>query len=250
MREQESDAKSVLANGSSGVSRYIQLATLFRRHIATGRWKIGEQIPTIEELAAEHGVARATVRQALDILDSEKLIERFRAKGTFVTHHPEEQLWCEVETDWPGLLRSRKGATIETLAENANQQLPVLPDVAGKHTKGYRHFRRRHWRNGEPFLLSDIYIDEALCKRVPRATIATKKGLQLLSEVRGPEIGDARQILTIGAADIVTAEMRNMDWNAPVAFMRRYASDKKGSLIFMGETVYRGDVVWLSMKLK
>ena len=45
-----------------GVSRYKQLATLFRRHISTGHWKVGEQIPTIEELAESHGVARANNR--------------------------------------------------------------------------------------------------------------------------------------------------------------------------------------------
>src|SRR4051812_7844550 len=75
---------TVLANVGTGVSRYKQLATLFRRHISTGHWKVGEQIPTIEELANDYGVARATVRQALDLLADEKLIERFRAKGTFV----------------------------------------------------------------------------------------------------------------------------------------------------------------------
>jgi len=48
-------AESIFTNSGAGVSRYQQLATLFRRHILTGRWKIGEQIPTIEELAAEHG---------------------------------------------------------------------------------------------------------------------------------------------------------------------------------------------------
>jgi GntR family transcriptional regulator len=78
-------------------------------------------------LANDYGVARATVRQALDVLADENLIERFRAKGTFVTHHPEEQLWCEVETDWAGLLRARRGATIETLAELSGQQPSARP---------------------------------------------------------------------------------------------------------------------------
>jgi hypothetical protein len=32
--------------------------------------------------------------------------------------------------------------------------------------------------------------------------------------------------------------------------MRRYAFDKTNRLVFTGETIYRGDVFWLSMKLK
>ena len=102
----------------SAVSRYIQLATLFRRRIEQGSWKPGERIPTVDELAAECGVARATIRQALDQIEADGLIERFRAKGTFVRDAPAtNRLWCEVETDWSGLLRSREGAEIEVLGE-------------------------------------------------------------------------------------------------------------------------------------
>ena len=36
----------------SVVARYIQLASLFRRRIQAGQWQVGEQIPTVEELAA------------------------------------------------------------------------------------------------------------------------------------------------------------------------------------------------------
>ncbi len=68
----------------SDVARYIQLATLFRSRIEQGVWKPGERLPTVEELAAECGVARATIRQAMDSLAEEGLIQRFRAKGTFV----------------------------------------------------------------------------------------------------------------------------------------------------------------------
>jgi len=243
-------SESSVVSGGTGVSRYKQLATLFRRHIATGRWKVGEQIPTIGDLADEHGVARETVRQALDQLASEKLIERFRAKGTFVTHHPEEQMWCEVETDWAGLLRTRRGATIETLTEKRNQQPPLVPDFSGKTAKGYRYVRRRHWRNEEPFLLSEMYIDEDVFKKMPGSSLASKTGLQFLSEVPGLKLADIRQTLTIGTADVLTAELLKLDINAPVAFMRRYAFDTDNRLIFTGETIYRGDVFWLSMKLK
>src|SRR5580704_11186756 len=184
-RAQPRKSEAARAVSGTGVSRYNQLATLFRRHISAGRWKVGEQIPTIGDLATEHWAARETVRRALDILAREKLIERFRAKGTFVTHHPEEQMWCEVETDWAGLLRARRGATIETLAEKLNQQPPLVPDFSGKLAKSYHYFRRRHWRNEEPFLLSEMYIDETVFKRVPRNAIAHKTGLQFLSEVPG-----------------------------------------------------------------
>src|SRR6478609_1695308 len=65
----------------SAVPRHIQLTTLFRHRIEQGAWKTGQQIPTVDELAAECGVARATIRQAMDQLEVEGLIERFRAKG-------------------------------------------------------------------------------------------------------------------------------------------------------------------------
>jgi GntR family transcriptional regulator len=83
----------------SGVMRYMQLATLFRRRIETGIWPLHARIPTVEELAAECNVARATIRQALGLLESEGLILRYRAKGTFVDKKPQDLLWLEVKTD-------------------------------------------------------------------------------------------------------------------------------------------------------
>ncbi|MFX5476463.1 GntR family transcriptional regulator, partial [Acinetobacter baumannii] len=89
---------------------YIQLATLFRRRIDSGQWPVGQQIPTVDELAEESGVARSTIRQAVGLLESDGLVSRFRAKGTFVNARRQPQIWCDVETDWNGLLMSREGA--------------------------------------------------------------------------------------------------------------------------------------------
>ena len=77
----------------SAVARYLQLASLFRRRIEAGEWKVGSQIPTVEVLSKQFGVATMTIRQALNILEEEQLIERFRAKGTFVRAQPKRNLW-------------------------------------------------------------------------------------------------------------------------------------------------------------
>ena len=54
---------------------YVQLAESFRRRIAIKNWQIGSRLPNVEDLADEYGVARITVRQAMDILDHEGLVK-------------------------------------------------------------------------------------------------------------------------------------------------------------------------------
>ena len=114
------------SNSHTGVARYVQLATLFQRRIETDQWLEGKQIPTIDQLAAECKVARATVRQALDILERKKLIARYRAKGTFVIKKPQQDVWYEVATDWSGMLMDREGLTIEILSVKNGYISPTI----------------------------------------------------------------------------------------------------------------------------
>lgn len=234
----------------SAVARYLQLSTLFRRRIESGEWAIGAQIPTVDDLAAECGVARATVRHALSVLENESLIERFRAKGTYVRKRPEQNLWCDVEADWDGLLRAREGATIEVLSGPTKKDLADVPHPMGVQCDGYVHFRRRHWRDGLPFLLADIYYEESVFERIPKENWETTSALRILVDSPKVDIADARQTLTIGTADMETANILQMSLNAPIAEVRRSAIDSEGRLIFVGDGFYRGDVVRVDIKLK
>ena len=234
----------------SRLPRYIQLATLFRRRIESGLWPTGHQLPTVDELAVECGVARATVRQALDILAEDELIARYRAKGTFVTRQPREGLWCEVKTDWSGLLLSPEGATMEVLSSHKGVQPRTVFHDIGAPAPGYRHWRRLHWRGGKPYHLGDVYIDERLAARIPAPALSRKTSLRMLKDVPHLAIADARQTLTIGTADIETARLLQIPINAPVAYVHRSVVDNKGCLVFVGEGIYRGDVVRLDIKLK
>jgi GntR family transcriptional regulator len=231
----------------SAVSRYIQLATLFRRRIESGEWPVGQQIPTVEELAAEHGVARATVRQALDSIAGEGLIERFRAKGTFVTQQPQQKLWCEVPTNWSGLLLSTPDTEIEILdVTGPTQPRNVLHDI-GALAPTYRRWRRRHSRDGQRYYFGDAYIDQRIAKRLPRNALAKKTTLRALQDVDGLDLADVRQTITVGSADVEISDLLDIPLNAPVAFVYRTAVDSDGTIVFVGDGVYRGDVIRLDV---
>ena len=61
-----------------------QLADSVRARIRAKEWSTGQQLPTEAELAAEYGVSRATVRQAIKDLEGQGLVTVHRGRGTFM----------------------------------------------------------------------------------------------------------------------------------------------------------------------
>jgi GntR family transcriptional regulator len=249
MRVHSLSRKPPVDLNQSAVSRYLQLATLFRRRVDTGAWAVGARIPTVDELAEEFGVARLTIRQALGQLEDDGIIQRFRAKGTFVRKRRPQDLWCEVHTDWSGMLLARDGATIEVLSDESGKT-PAGYEGPGTLAPRYRHLRRRHSRDGEAFLLTDVYVEERISKRIPAKAFSTKTALRMIADLSGLEIGAARQTLTIGTADIETSALIGISLNSPVAHIRRVVINRNGVVVLIADGIYRGDVVKLEMNLK
>lgn len=57
-----------------------------RRSIADGSWQAGARLPTERDLARSLGLARNTVRRALDMLEAEGVIARGVGRGTFLVN--------------------------------------------------------------------------------------------------------------------------------------------------------------------
>lgn len=59
------------------------LRAALRRELLSSRWQDGDRLPTERELGERHGLARNTVRRALQALEDEGLIIRHVGRGTF-----------------------------------------------------------------------------------------------------------------------------------------------------------------------
>lgn len=249
MNDISAQNKNAVDFSRSSMARYLQLATLFRRRIEQGIWRLGEQIPTVDDLALECEVARATVRQALDILEEEKLIKRYRAKGTFVTQQPQAQLWLEVPTNWSGLLLSPEGVTLELLEFGATGVPLNVQHKIGTISANYLSWRRRHLRDGKPYYVGTAYIDEEISKSIPQETLKSQTTLKILKDLPGLHLKEVHQTITIGTADLQTADLLEIPLNAPVAYCYRTAIDADGRIVFVGDGIYRGDVIRLDIKV-
>ncbi len=82
----------------SHVPKYAQIADIFRQRISRGIWAQGLRLPANEELATEFGVSRVTIRQAVDLLARDGIIEARQGRGTFITGTLKQDRWLKVET--------------------------------------------------------------------------------------------------------------------------------------------------------
>lgn len=234
----------------SRVAVYLQLATLFRNWITSKRWPVGSRIPNVDQLALDFDVARGTIREALGVLEAEGLLDRYRAKGTFVRSAPADLVPHMLEIDWKSLILAHEGVAIETLSTKALNALPDGLSLEGTPAKKYQMMRRIHSRDGHPYLLGTFYLDYDIYRKGSPARFRQQPTLPILHEIAADQIGKARQRMTIGMADVETASLLQVPLNSPVANVSRVAFDKKDKILYIGVGIYRGDAVQLDINLR
>ncbi|MCX5210917.1 GntR family transcriptional regulator [Kitasatospora sp. NBC_00240] len=77
-----------IPRGSAQSPKYQRLAADLRRRIAAGEFTADDPLPVEGELEKQYGVARNTVRLAVDVLVNEGRLVRLQGKGTYLREHP------------------------------------------------------------------------------------------------------------------------------------------------------------------
>ncbi|MFV9455020.1 FadR/GntR family transcriptional regulator [Rhodococcus sp. NM-2] len=84
---------------TSSIRRHLltdQAADLLRARIASGEWEVGAKLPGETTLAAELGVGRSTVREAVRMLAGLGMVESRQGAGVFLRRSSPRQDWDRV----------------------------------------------------------------------------------------------------------------------------------------------------------
>jgi len=232
----------------SAVPLYIQVATELRRRIESSHWASGQKISTIEELQEEFGVARVTVRQAVELLEKEGLVRRQQGRGTFVTTDVEDTRWLKLDTSWYSLVETLKHNVPRFMPVSAPTEPPRLGADEGKPAADYVFLRSVQYRGDRAYSVVTVQLAKDVYDRDPQA-FRGHAALPIVAEMPGVKIASARQTLVIGSADPEVAGLLGVPLNAPTAEARCVVIDRRGIAIYVADIIYRGDCIRLETTL-
>ncbi|MDF3887851.1 GntR family transcriptional regulator [Cupriavidus basilensis] len=235
-------------DGTGGVARYRQLASVLRHRIASGEWPVGHQLPTVERLAQTYGIARVTVRQAFAVLAEEGLASSQRGRGTHVTAlppGPSEGMRSVINDELVG------GSELEIriLDKRKDVSLPPGLPTRGEPLDRYVLLRKLHLHDGEPFCLIELYVAASVFSQFPRGSEKHRKIASLLREAVGERLGMMHQTMTVEPADYALARDLAYGFAAPIAKIVRTTLDVDGKVLTAGCFWYRGDRFILDVEL-
>lgn len=72
----------------AGQPKHVQVSGWIRERILSGEFKKGSKLLSENELAKRFGISRQTVRQAVGTLVNERMLERRRGSGTYISYQP------------------------------------------------------------------------------------------------------------------------------------------------------------------
>lgn len=95
---------------------YIQIHNDIKRAIEAGKWAVGDRIPSERELSRNFDVSRMTLRQAIQTLVDEGILERQVGSGTYVANQKVQEKMSGVTSFTDLMLTQGKQPTSKTIS--------------------------------------------------------------------------------------------------------------------------------------
>ena len=221
---------------------YVSVGNLLRAQIFSGEFQGGAQLPTIDELSEQYGVAKVTVREAVARLAEEGLVRRVQGKGTFVAPAIRKPRTIELQSNWDNLLQMLDGNTADLL--DVTPSCTKLPATAndGKVVGSYQFMRRVHRNDGASYSVVSLYVSNRYYRKAPR-TFDRAMVIPTLERLAGPDLKQMSQSFRILTADLEVARLLDLPFNAPIGEVRRVITNTAGEILYLSTAHYRGDIV-------
>jgi len=228
--------------------KYHQVYLVLREQLTEGRFADG--VPAEMQLVKQFGVARVTVRRALEKLAAEGLIERARGRGTVALRRDPPPA---SRADLGGLLENIVSMGLRTAVEVLSCESQPAPDAVARQLglpRGavvQKAVRVRSTGEG-PLSHITTFVPASLAAGFGREELASKPILLLL-EAQGVRLGRARQSITARLADAAVAPHLDVAVGSALLAVDRRVFDDQDRPVQWLQGLYRPDRYHYEMEL-
>jgi GntR family transcriptional regulator len=200
---------------------YLQVHDALIERIGKGDWKPGMAIPNEVDLAREFGISSGTMRKALDLLETERVLSRKQGRGTFVNDHSStsfaSRFWRISTSDGTPMTGDTK--TIEIVEAPASEEEGRRLRLA-RPSNVYR-VRRERLHGERPFMTEEASLPAALFPELLERTGIEQHNVVALAQVYGILLGKAEERISVGGAPAAIADTLRVAPNTPVMLLDR-----------------------------
>jgi GntR family transcriptional regulator len=118
---------------------YLQIARQVEQLVVKGELKLGDQLPTVRELATELRINFNTVGRAYRVLDESRLISTQRGRGTYIWEQPTEETMRQLKKKSLEELTQAYRREIAELGYNLEDAIEELKRVEPAEPSNVRH---------------------------------------------------------------------------------------------------------------
>jgi GntR family transcriptional regulator len=223
---------------------YSRVETVLANEIGDGELKVGDQLPTEDNLIARFGVSRITVRRAIQNLVNRGLVEIRRGKGTFVAAPKITQELTELSgfvEDMHALGRTPTARVIDKGIVPADSTVASQLGL----TKGERVVRIRRVRlaDGVPLSFDETYLPLEIGKMIISNNLKVNPIFSLLERKYDVPLVEAEYKLDAVAAETeVAAALKVKQWS-PIFRIERTSYSTGRRPVDYERLYYRGDLI-------
>ena len=199
---------------------YLQVHDALIERIGKGDWKPGMAIPNEVELAREFGISSGTMRKALDLLETERVLSRKQGRGTFVNDHSSvsfaSRFWRINTSDGTPMIGDTK--TIDVVEAPASEEEGRRLCLA--HPSNVYRVRRERWHGDRPFMIEEAALPAGLFPGLLERT-GIEHNVVALAQVYGILLGKAEERISIEAAPAAIADTLRVAPNVHLMLLDR-----------------------------
>ena len=230
----------------SSLPRYIQIRESLHERIMEGDLQPGEKLPSEDQLAAEFGVSRMTMRRSLDDLIEAGLVYRRHGLGTFISNSTVQRDHTRLTDFFAGCRQSGRVPASRLLQKEIVSAPLHMAEALGL-PPGEPLLRLTTLRSvdGIPITYHDAYLPVRYFPALPEADVDTlaleNQHVWQLIEAQGYTIANVVERLEAQIADQGLAKLLQVGPGSPILYGERVLYSDNGMPLKYADCYNRGD---------